>query len=306
MSPLLSIVIVHWNTKKLLENCLTSIYNAMPSIGMEVFIIDNASTDGGSMMAREMFPDVRLIENRINIGFAKACNQGIQASSGEYILLLNPDTEIINGALNAQLEFLETNPVCAAVGPQLINIDGTYQQSCSPTPTLFREVWRLFHLDTLKPLSRYPLITWDREQPVKVDVIQGACLMLRGSALQQVGLLDENFFIYSEEVDLCYRLGQAGFGLYWVPSAKVIHHGGQSTQQIAPEMFLQLYKSKHQFFRKHFGQTTADIYRFILGIAALARIIVGQILSRIHTRYSDKYRTIVSRYTALLYTLPLL
>ncbi|RME78892.1 MAG: glycosyltransferase family 2 protein [Chloroflexi bacterium] len=268
----LSIIIVSWNTVDLLRRCLASVYADLPPAEMEVLVVDNASTDGSPEMVRAEFPQVTLLVNRQNVGFAAANNQAIRQSQGRYVLLLNPDTEVKPGALSTLLHFMDAHPEAGGCGPRLLNPDGSLQTSCYPAPTLARELWRLLHLDRVRPYGVYRMDDWPQNVPREVDVLLGACLLVRREAFQQVGLLSEDYFIYSEEVDLCYRLRQAGWSLVWVPQAQVVHFGGQSTRQVAAEMFLHLYRGKLLYFRKNHGWASAQIYRLILLVTALARL----------------------------------
>jgi len=316
----LSIVIVNWNTLNLLAQCLESLVTSpnlqisdsldqpgshhLSPVRIEVLVVDNASTDGSTAMVRARFPWVRLIENQENVGFARANNQAIRESQGHFVLLLNPDTEVKSGALKILVRFMDAHPQTGAVGPRLLNPDGTLQASCHPAPTLPGELWRLSHLDALWPYALYPMSEWALDTPRRVDVLQGACLLLRRSALDQVGLLDEDYFMYSEEVDLCHRLKQTSWSLYWVPEAQVVHYGGQSTQQVAAEMFLQLYQSKLLYFRKHYGWPAAQAYKLILAAAALARLSLSPLawLERVPQR--EQHLILAGQYLRLLKALP--
>lgn len=286
----LSIVIVNWNTRDLLAQCLESIISSQISVARhkaadltaddwllttEVFVVDNASTDGTAQMVRERFPWVRLIENRKNVGFACANNQAIRQSTGRYVLLLNPDTELQPGALETQVRFMEEHPQAGAAGARLLNADGTLQISCQPRPTLFREAWMLTHLDKHLRLGSYDMDKWDIATPRKVDVVKGACLIAPREVLFQVGILDEDYFLYAEELDLCARIQCAGYGVYWVPSAVVTHLGEQSTCQMPESMFLELYLSKHKFFYKHEGWIAGLGFKLILLATAIPRMTLG-------------------------------
>jgi GT2 family glycosyltransferase len=266
-----SIVIVNWNTKALLAECLESIERNRPAGSLEVIVVDNASTDGSVEMLAECFPGVTLLVNEKNVGFAGANNRGITHSCGDYVLLLNSDTVVRPGALEALLRFMEENPGAGAAGARLLNRDGSLQPSCSSLPTLLREAMHLFHLDYRQ---RRMMRGWNTVQPRRVDVLLGACLLVRREAMQQVGLMDEAYFMYSEEVDYCRRLRDAGWQLYWVPQAEVIHYGGQSTRQAATEMFLQLYAAKLRYFRKHEGRRAGQVYKLILFAAVLFRMLL--------------------------------
>ncbi len=273
--PDLSIVIVSWNTRELLAQCLTSLgedLKTCPQLKVETFVVDNASHDGSGAMVDKDFSWVELLENKRNIGFASANNQAIQMSDGRYVLLLNPDTKIALGAIRALVDFMDANPKAGAAGSRLTNPDGTLQPSCHPRPTLARELWRLLHFDLLYPYAVYKMHTWSPSMPRMVDVVQGAAMIIRSEILAQVGSLDTDYFIYSEEVDLCYRIQQAGWKIYWVPKSVVVHYGGQSTQQVAAEMFLRLYQGKILYFRKHGGWLAALIYKIILLLAAAVRL----------------------------------
>jgi hypothetical protein len=301
---MISIIIVSWNTAWLLENCLASILANPPTSPLEIWVVDNASTDYSPRMVREKFPQVHLVENRENVGFARANNQAIQRCTGKYVLLLNPDTLVSSGALQALIDFLENHPAAGAAGTRIINPDGSLQISSHPRPTLSRELWRLFHLDSLSPYAAYPWTKWATNCPQEVDVLMGACLLLRKEVLDQVGFLDEDYFIYSEEVDLCYRIQRAGWRMYWVPLAEVMHFGGQSTQQVPTEMFLNLYHSKIKYFRKHYGWTAAQIYKLILRLAALSRLTLAPFVIFEHSSRRRKHLTLIDCYWHLVLALP--
>ena len=300
----LSIIIVSWNTRKFLEDCLASILQNPPTSPFESWVVDNASTDGSPGMVREKFPQVHLIENHENVGFARANNQAIQQCTGKYILLLNPDTLVASGALQALVEFLDQHPEAGAAGARMLNADGSLQMSCDPRPTLSRELWRLFHLDSLAPYAEYRMTQWETNHPQEVDVLTGSCLLLRRDALDQVGILDEDYFVYSEEVDLCYRVQRAGWRLYWVPQAEVVHFGGQSTQQVATEMFLTLYHGKIKYFRKHNGLSAAQIYKMILMLAALSRLVLAPFAFFEHSSRREQHLVLADRYRRLVLALP--
>ena len=305
--PDLSIVIVNWNTCNLLERCLASVWKDMSianGLQVEMFVVDNASTDESVPLVRARFPQVKLIENQENRGFARANNQAIQASQGRYVLLLNPDTEVRPNALGTLIQFMDTHPEAGAAGSRLLNPDGTLQHSAHPLPTLLREFWRLFHLDALWSYSCYRMDEWDEKEPIEVEAVMGACLILRREALRQVGLLDESYFIYSEEVDLCYRLHQAGWRVYWVPQAVVMHYGGQSTRQMAGEMFIRLYQGKLFYFRKHYGRGTFQVYKLLLLLASLARLCISPLAWLERSPERQRHLTLANYYSRLIRSLP--
>jgi GT2 family glycosyltransferase len=271
----LSIVIVNWNTREMLADCLESVYSTACGLGLEVLLVDNASTDGSRAMVRESFPQVHLIENSENVGFARANNQAARQSRGGYVLLLNSDTEVYPGALETLVEFMNEHPQAGGCGPRLLNADGSLQPSCHPMLTPGREFWRLLFLDRLWRRATYVQEHWDPDTPRQVEVIKGACLLLRQAALGQVGLLDEQYFIYTEEVDLCYRLAQAGWELWWVPQSTVKHYGEASSNQVAEAMYVQLYRSKVQFYRKFWGGRRADYFKRLMRLVYTPRLIVA-------------------------------
>ncbi len=302
----LSIVIVNWNVHDLLAACLESIgrnitLSDLPNV--ETIVVDNASTDKSVTMIRDRFPWVHLAANRENSGFAKANNQGIALSKGEYVLLLNPDTLLHDNSLKTLVTYLDDHPTVGAVGPLLENPGGTLQVSCYPTPTLLREAWRLMRPDRAVGHGAYPMHAWSTSQARTVDVVQGACLLVRRQVFDQVGVLDEDYFIYTEEVDLCARIRQAKWQIVWVPTAKVIHYGGQSTRQVATKMFLHLYASKVTYFRKHFGAMTARFYKLILAMASLLRIVVLSFAGFLVPARRPHYKSVAENYRQLLVSL---
>jgi GT2 family glycosyltransferase len=240
---------------------------------VEIIVVDNASADDSAEMVRTKYSQVLVIENRENAGFARANNQAIAAGSGTYILLLNSDTEVHEGALQALVAFMDAHPRAGAAGARLLNSDGSPQAACHPMLTPWREAWRLMFLDNLWPKASYRIDDWDIETPRQVEVIKGACLLLRRAALDEVGLLDERYHMYTEEVDLCYRLNEAGWELWYVPRAIVTHHGGASSALAAEEMYLQLYRSKLQFYRKMGGERRARWFKTLTLLAYLPRAI---------------------------------
>ena len=300
---LLSIIIINWNTRKLLEHCLESILVSPPTFPFEVWVVDNASTDETPQMVRERFSKVKLVENSENVGFARANNQAMRQCTGKYILLLNPDTLVESCSIENLIDFLEKNPVAGAAGARLLYPDGSLQISSHPWPTLSGELWRMFHMDRLSPITEYPREIWESDSAQEVDVLSGACLMVRKVVLDQVGFFDEDYFIYSEEVDLCRRIQCAGWQLYWIPQAKVVHFGGQSTQQVPNEMFLHLYRSNVQYFRKHFGSVTAQIYIMILMLASISRLVLAPLVLFEKGAHRRKHLTLVDRYWHLIQAL---
>jgi GT2 family glycosyltransferase len=305
--PKVSIIIVSWNTRELLRGCIASIYRSLHALqpdDLEIWVVDNVSVDGSLEMVSSEFPEVHLIANTRNTGFAGGNNQALRLCTAPYALLLNPDTVLFTGALEQLLSFMEANPQAGAAGSRYLNPDNSLQHSAYPFPTLSREIWRLLHLDRLKHYGVYAMESWSTEEPRRVEVLQGASLMLRMETLDEVGYMDESYFMYTEEVDLCYRIHQAGMELFWVPQSTILHYGGQSTAQVAEKMFLCLYESKLKFFRKHYGRLSAAGYKATLYLASLLRLLLAPIAYLETAERKDRHLQIASNYWRMLTQLP--
>ncbi|HID63003.1 MAG TPA: glycosyltransferase family 2 protein [Anaerolineae bacterium] len=257
----LSVIIVSWNTRDLLRDCLRSLQAHKPNPA-EVIVIDNASSDGSPDMVAREFPDVRLIRNTKNVGFARANNQGIKVSHGQYIALLNSDIRTTAGALKTLVAFMAETPAAGACGPCLLQPDGHPQPyAFGKDPTLLY----LLHRGLQQVLFRRYLHDWATDAVQEVDWISGACLMVRREVIDQVGLLDEHFFMYFEDNDWCLRIRKAGWKVYYNPHAEIIHLGGQSLVQnpAAQEAY---YQSLHYFYAKHYGQLNVLLLDMMLPI----------------------------------------
>jgi N-acetylglucosaminyl-diphospho-decaprenol L-rhamnosyltransferase len=265
----LSVIVVNWNVRDLLRACLRSVLDDWPD-DVEVVVVDNASRDGSVEMVRREFPDVRLIANADNVGFGAANNQALAESEGRYVLFLNPDTEIRPGAIRRLLAFIDQRPQVACVGPKLLNPDGSTQPSRRSFPsvaTAFVESTVLQRrLGGLKAVSRFYRGGQPEDEPQRVDWLVGACLLMRRAALDEVGPFDERFFMYSEEMDLCYRLRRAGWEVWYVPEAQVVHHEAASSSQDVFRRNVNFHESRYRFFRKHHGAAPALALRwFVFG-----------------------------------------
>jgi N-acetylglucosaminyl-diphospho-decaprenol L-rhamnosyltransferase len=264
--PACSIIIVNWNVCALLRRCIASLPDAAgPGLRYEVLVVDNASHDDSVAMVRAEFPGVRLLVNTVNRGFTGGNNQGIAASRGRTLLLLNPDTEMAPGALTTLLATLDATPDVGVVGPQLRNPDGSTQSSRRRFPTL---ATALIESTPLQPyLPRHPLLrryyVADQPDDVRHDVdwITGACMLVRRAALQQVGGFDERYFMYSEELDLCRRIRAAGWRIVYEPAAVVVHHEGQSSGQDVPARHIRFNRSKVRYFVRWHGVRAAAVLR---------------------------------------------
>jgi len=252
----LSICIVNWNTRDHLRECLTAIHQFPPSRTYEIIVVDNASTDGSAEMVAREFPQARLIANLANEQYARASNQAIRASAGDLILLLNPDVRVLEGTIDALLAFMDANPASGACAPKLLYPDGRLQRSVRSFPTpgaLLADVLGLARLFPWSPtLGRYRLAFWDYDSVREVDQPMASALMVRRRALLQVGLFDEQFPLFFNDVDLCYRLRQAAWRICFVPQAQAIHCVGASTSQARGEALRLSQEGLARFYRKHY------------------------------------------------------
>jgi len=270
----LSICIVSWNTREMLASCLSSLELYLGDIEHEITVVDNASRDGSPSMLRERFPGVRLIENLENVGFARATNQALRESRGRYLLLLNSDTRLIDVSLQGMLVFMDEHQDVGATGACLLSPDRTIQVYVTTLPSLWQHMAQTIGLD------RWPLINRRTSRdlstgPREVERIKGACLMVRRKVVSEVGLLNEDLFLYAEEDDWCLRIREAGWKVFYLPDVRVVHHGQASVDQVAEEMFLQLYKSKVAFYRKHRGPVKTFALKCILFIGNWARLAIA-------------------------------
>lgn len=250
-----SIVVVSYNVRDLLKQCLRSVEGALPS--RQVIVVDNASADGSAGMVREQFPSACLIENAENRGFAAANNQGFAIAQGRYVLMLNPDTAVRGGALETLVRFMDQHPQAGACGGRLYYGDGAPQHSAFAFPTLaqiFLDFFPLnWRLTDSRLNGRYPREWYARGAPFQVGHPLGADLMVRREAAEQVGWLDEGFFIYCEEIDWCMRIRRAGWEVWCVPQAEIVHHEAQSTRQFRDKMFVELWRARFRLFEKHYS-----------------------------------------------------
>lgn len=255
----LSVVIVNWNTRELLSDCLRSVYETAEGIRFEVFVVDNASTDGSAAMVRDRFPLVRLIENLENVGFARANNQAMRQANGRYALLLNSDTILTANNLLALMQFGNDHPYAGIVGVKLVNADGTFQAAFNDFPT-----WQSVLLETWGMPQRFSRNRYYPSYPPEESMdarpcnwVGGACLLARRAAIEKVGLLDEGFFMYSEEMDWCYRMWEKRWEVWYTPGVEVIHLGGASADRLSSTQRMRMYASKVRFIEKHRGRLAA-------------------------------------------------
>ena len=281
-SPYLSVIVVSWNTAALLAQCLRSVEATACNLSCEVVVVDNGSSDGSQAMLREQFPTVRLVQNSANLGFARASNQGFALSRGRYGLLLNSDAILLPDAVPAMLKVAEADPRTGIVGARLLNGDGSFQASYTPFPSLLREFLILSGLGRLLFGRWYPSRGPEEEAgPQVVDYVEGACMLVRREAFEAVGGLDEQYFMYAEEVDLCYAMRQKGWRVYYQPSAKVIHLGGGSSRKRPVERECHLYQSRVRFCRKHYGSRAAELLKLQIIALTATKVVVRGLARRL-------------------------
>ena len=248
--PVLSIVVVNWNTRELLDGCLGSIRSHVTDTPFEVFVVDNGSTDGSQQMVRERHPGVELLELGRNLGFAAGNNFALRRSAGKYCLLLNSDTLLTAGAVQAVVAYMEGNERVGVAGLQLLNADGSRQNSIANCPTLLTELFNKSLLRRLSP-EKFPGKERAYAGPIEVESVIGACLFVRRQAMEQVGLLDEDYFFYLEETDWCLRFRKAGWRVIHFPGAAIVHLQGRSVERVNVRGRIEYFRSRYLFFRKH-------------------------------------------------------
>ncbi|MDI6755878.1 MAG: glycosyltransferase family 2 protein [Thermodesulfobacteriota bacterium] len=271
----ISIIIVNFNTKNLLKNCLNSIYGTVHNLSYEIIVVDNASSDGSPVMVRAEFPQVYLIENDQNRGFGAANNQALLIMRGRYALLLNTDTILTENAVSELLSFMESHPDAAMACGQLLNADGSKQNSVAPFPSIWTLLFNLPLLEKLFP-KKYPSKRYDYKNPLEVDSGIGACLLVRRHAINEVSLFDERYFFFFEETDWALRMKNAGWKVYHVPSAHINHLQGQSIGHDIHSR-IEFYRSRYQFFRKW----NAYSYYLVITFIIFFRLIINWVLTSI-------------------------
>jgi GT2 family glycosyltransferase len=289
--PALAIVIVSWNTRELLRRCLESLQPYAAGQDTEVWVVDNGSEDGSDNMVSAEFPDVHLVINTENLGFAAANNQAIHKTRAEHVLLLNPDTEVLPGALDAALAVASERGTPVAM--RLLNPDGTLQHSCFRFPHLGLAVLEAFYLHWLLPRSsRGELLLagyWDHARERNVDWVIGAFLLVPSAAIQAAGLLPEEYFIFGEDMAWCHRLTAAGFPVRFLPVDGAIHHGNQSGGQLPPEWRIaRTHRMKYKFCEAEFGRVRTRLHRTVDLVSYVVRVALFSLLSAWQPRRRDQ------------------
>lgn len=278
-TPALSIICVNWNSLNYLTECIESIYDSAPSLAFEIVVVDNASHEGGVDRLQEHFPEVTIIRSDRNLGFAGANNLGFRYTRGQYILLLNPDTKIIGSAIDLMLDQLRTARDAGIVGGTLLNSDLSISTtSIQRFPTILNQLltveWLRLRFPGLPLWDLAPLFTTPAH-PVAVDVIPGACMMVKRDVFERVGLMTEDYFMYAEDIDLNFKVARLGYSRYYVPQAHIVHHGGQSSarQEVSQWSTFMVQRAMLRYFRISRGRLYAWIYRVAMGCMAAFRLL---------------------------------
>lgn len=286
----ISIIIVNYNVKYFLEQALHSVRKAVEGIQAEVFVVDNNSADGSCEMVKRKFPEVILIENKHNPGFSKANNQAIQQAKGEYVLLLNPDTVVEEDCFAKVCNFMDATPDAGALGVKMIDGKGVFlPESKRGLPTPEVAFYKMFGLSALFPKSkrfgRYHLGYLSNDEVHSVDVLSGAFMLLRKSVIDQIGMLDEDYFMYGEDIDLSYRITQAGFKNYYFPDTTIIHYKGESTKKASVNYVFVFYRAMIIFAQKHYSQKNARMFSGLINTAIYGRAFIAILFRLVQSTY---------------------
>lgn len=287
----LSIVIVSYNTREMTRDCLASVASQSYALRVQTIVVDNNSQDGSVAMIEAEFPEVELIVNSDNRGFAAANNQAFARCQGQYILLLNSDTIVLDDVLSASVDYLQRHPKVGAMGCQVLNTDRTIQSTCSGYPTLTRLLIMTLALDRIPGLSmldHYLMRRWRREEEREVEVISGCYLMVRRTVLAEVGMLDERFFFFGEETDWCRRIREAGSRLVFAPVGCIVHYGGGSVKKLNHQRDVMLTEALIKLHSKYEGRKGASLATTILFIFNGSRFVIYKILSILNKKYLNK------------------
>ena len=266
----MSIVLVCWNNKAYLDPCLKSLYEGGLKSSFDVIVVDNGSTDGSQQMLAEKYPQVKLIQNAGNVGLGKASNQGIEVTNGRHVLLLNNDTLVNGPALDVLVEYLDAHPEAGATAGKLLNPDGSFQSGFAPFSTLLEEFLIVTHIGELL-WAGYPS-HGDANEIKETGWMSSACLLVRRAALDKIGLLDENYFIYGDEADLQFRLNKAGWKVVFLPNSSIIHFGGRSMDRWKRRKMV--YRGKMMFYKKNYGFFSTFLLRTLFFVMSLLKLLV--------------------------------
>ncbi len=273
-----TVAVINYNTKELLRKCLESIRKCQPLCNCETKVVDNGSSDGSVEMLKSQFPEVDVIENAGNLGYAAAANQALRQSQAKYVFILNSDTELDSEAIDILLEFAEDNPKSAVIGPQVLNPDGSVQASRRRFPPLlvgFMHMLLSPFLPNNKYTRYYQMSDINNQENCVVDWVSGSAMFIRRKAAEKIGFFDEqNFFMYVEDLDLCYRLRQNGWQVYYCPKAKVVHYIGQTSYQLPTKMLLEHHLSAYRFQKKTYFKGWKRIFLPLAAFMLVLRLIL--------------------------------
>jgi hypothetical protein len=272
----ISFIIVSWNGKDYLRQCLESLSEAIRNFRCEIIVVDNASTDGSWQMVRDEFPDVILLKNTNNEGFADANNRGINASQGKYLCLINSDVKILPNSISRLYDYIERHPDVGMLGPKVLNGDKSLQPSCRTLPTLGSSLFRAFMLDTCfknSPVfAKHNMTHWNYSDTREVDILSGCFWLIRHDALREVGALDPRFFMYGEDMDFCKRFKESGWKIVFFHEAEIIHFGGASSANDPGRFWTEMQRANLQYWLKHFGKARTLLYYMCLLLHNFFRI----------------------------------
>jgi len=265
----LSIVIVSWNTREMLRNCLRSVFATLNGLNAEVLVIDNDSADGSAQMVANEYPSVLLVPNDQNLGFAAGTNQGLRLARGRYLLLLNPDAVVHEDVLHRSVTYMDKHPDVGMMGCKVLNEDGSTQMTCSRYPSMTNLVLQTLAANRIRGIAwlrRYQMLDWDRNDEREVEIVSGCYLLVRRETLSDIGLLDDTFFLYGEETDWCRRCAEAGWKLVFAPVGDITHFGSGSSRQLSFRRDLMLSEGTIRLHRKHGGLPAgATVWLLLLG-----------------------------------------
>ncbi|MBS2007695.1 MAG: glycosyltransferase [Cyanobacteria bacterium SZAS TMP-1] len=288
-----SIIIVNWKTPKLLADCLDSLKADQQFSRFETIVVDNNSGDESVPMLKERYPDVKLIENADNKGFSKAVNQAIPLCRGRYVLLLNPDAKVVGDAVSTLAKYLDDNPKAGACGPKVLNADGTLQLACRRAfPSVMASFYRLTYLSHLFPkneaIAKYNMTFADPDELLEVDALSGSCMMVRSQVVDQIGLLDEDIFMFGEDIDWCWRVKEAGYSVVYVPAAVVYHIHGASSRKRPVGTTINLHKGMEVFYRKHHAKRYWPPFNLLVYAAIWSRALLFILINVARGAFQEK------------------
>lgn len=295
--PLLSILIINWNSKEYVKKCLESVFQYCSDFDPHIVVVDSGSFDGCEEMIATEFPGVEFVQSKKNLGFGKANNLGFKRVCSEYLLLLNPDTELRQNTVNRMLNVFERFSDVGIVGPRILNTDGSLQKSCvRALPSPLNQAIDCDFMRKMFPKSKlwHTYEAFSAKEPIEVPAVSGACMLLKSELYKRIGGFSPDFFMYAEDMDLCFRVRRMGLKIYHVPNAVVVHHGGGSSEKrVSSFSILHMREATYTYMLKNHGPYKAGLYRFLQGVSALIRM--GIMLPLIH--FSQDVQNVSLRYS---------